>query len=65
MGLPCRWRGSPRTPQPERGPALVSGYSGNLEDDSDKSSLNYNNFTPPHARCGEREREEERKSMTI
>jgi len=50
--------------QPERGPVLVSGYSGNLEVDSDKSSLNYNNFTPSHARCREREQEEERKSMT-
>lgn len=44
----------PRTPLPERGPTAVSGYSGNLEDDSDKSSLNYNNFTPSHARCTQR-----------
>lgn len=44
----------PGTPLPERGPTTVSGYSGNLEDDSDKSSLNYNNFMPSHARCTQR-----------
>lgn len=44
----------PGTPLQEWGPTVISGYSENLEDDSDKSSLNYNNFTPSHARCTQR-----------